>query len=135
MKEHTITILGGRGKWAHRKFCTFRWLKLVIIALSWCFQVLRHTLASTNSTRYRDLMQSLFSQPVSSITDYTYDVDAVKVGCPSFHVSSRVDLVKALKFQRFFFSISFSFSLCFIFPSLSTSREVCQKAELSSETA
>eukprot|EP00117_Sycon_ciliatum_P021410 scpid22400/ scgid0250/ Eukaryotic translation initiation factor 2-alpha kinase 4; GCN2-like protein len=41
-------------------------------------EVLRHTLASTNSTRYRELMSSLFSQPTDSVVDFTYDLDLHK---------------------------------------------------------
>ena len=38
-------------------------------------EVLKHTLASTNSTRYQRLMKAMFSQHVSSVKDVTYDFD------------------------------------------------------------
>lgn len=38
-------------------------------------EVLKHTLASTNSTRYQRLMKAMFSQHVSSVKDVTYDID------------------------------------------------------------
>ena len=38
-------------------------------------EVLKHTLASTNSTRYQRMMKAMFSQKVSSVQDITYDVD------------------------------------------------------------
>lgn len=38
-------------------------------------EVLKHTLASTNSTRYQRLIKHVFSQHVSSVRDVTYDFD------------------------------------------------------------
>ena len=38
-------------------------------------EVLKHTLASTNSTRYQRLMKAMFSQHVSPVKDVTYDID------------------------------------------------------------
>ena len=38
-------------------------------------EVLKHTLASTNTTRYRRLMTAMFSQHVSPVLDATYDID------------------------------------------------------------
>ena len=38
-------------------------------------EVLKHTLASTNSTRYQRMIKAMFSQNVSSVQDITYDVD------------------------------------------------------------
>ena len=38
-------------------------------------EVLRHTLASTNTTRYSRLMNAMFSQHVSPVLDATYDID------------------------------------------------------------
>jgi translation initiation factor 2-alpha kinase 4 len=37
-------------------------------------EVLKHTLASSNTTRYRDMMGALFSQQPSVVVDYTYDL-------------------------------------------------------------
>ena len=41
-------------------------------------EVLKHTLASTNSTRYQRLIKAMFSQHVSSVLDVTYDFDTYK---------------------------------------------------------
>ena len=38
-------------------------------------EVLKHTLASTNSTRYQRMMKAMFSQKVSFIQDLIYDLD------------------------------------------------------------
>ena len=38
-------------------------------------EVLKHTLASTNSTRYQRMMKAMFSQKVSLIQDLIYDLD------------------------------------------------------------
>ena len=38
-------------------------------------EVLKHTLASSNSTRYQRLMKAMFSQHVSPVRDVTYDFD------------------------------------------------------------
>ena len=38
-------------------------------------EVLKHTLASTNSTRYQRMMKAMFLQSVSSVQDITYDLD------------------------------------------------------------
>ena len=48
-------------------------------------EVLKHTLASTNSTHYQRMMKAMFSQNVSSVQDITYDVD-VYTGQVSTHV-------------------------------------------------
>ncbi|XP_062510331.1 eIF-2-alpha kinase GCN2-like isoform X2 [Corticium candelabrum] len=37
-------------------------------------EVLKHTLSSTNTSRYREMMNALFSQPPSSVLQYTYDM-------------------------------------------------------------
>lgn len=41
-------------------------------------EALKHTLASTNSTRYQRLMKAMFSQHVSPVLDFTYDSDVYK---------------------------------------------------------
>eukprot|EP00058_Branchiostoma_floridae_P027964 XP_002613455.1 hypothetical protein BRAFLDRAFT_71943 [Branchiostoma floridae] len=41
-------------------------------------EVLRHTLSNTQSLAYRRLMSELFSQPVTAIADYTFDMDIYK---------------------------------------------------------
>ncbi|KAI8514991.1 Eukaryotic translation initiation factor 2 alpha kinase 4 [Branchiostoma belcheri] len=41
-------------------------------------EVLRHTLSNTQSLPYRKLMSELFSQPVTAIADYTFDMDIYK---------------------------------------------------------
>lgn len=40
----------------------------------WPVQVLVHTLSSPNTSRYRDMMNALFSQQPSAVLDYTYDM-------------------------------------------------------------
>ena len=54
-------------------------------------EVLKHTLASTNSTRYQRLMKAMFSQHVSAVLDVTYDFD-VYTG----QVSSRAILAQQM---------------------------------------
>ncbi|XP_048580135.1 eIF-2-alpha kinase GCN2-like isoform X3 [Nematostella vectensis] len=41
-------------------------------------EVLKHTLASSNSTRYRRLMTAMFSQSVDPVFDVTYDIEICK---------------------------------------------------------
>lgn len=41
-------------------------------------EVLKHTLSSTNSTRYRRLMDAMFSQYATPVFDVTYDIEILK---------------------------------------------------------
>lgn len=48
-------------------------------------EVLQHTMANVNGKAYRTMVNQLFSQNISPVTDYTYDTDIHK---GSFHLAS-----------------------------------------------
>ncbi|XP_031551320.1 eIF-2-alpha kinase GCN2-like [Actinia tenebrosa] len=60
-------------------------------------EVLKHTLASTNSTRYMRLMTALFSQQVSGVFDVTYDIEILKAANSARAVLAQQLVHEALK--------------------------------------
>lgn len=60
-------------------------------------EVLKHTLSSTNSTRYRRLMDAMFSQYSSPVFDVTYDIEIFKAPSSARTVLAQQHVHETLK--------------------------------------